>query len=43
MLLFAVTKLIYFAAPMFLTGRPFLAAFPPEQLDALATTFVALY
>ena len=41
--LFAVTKLFYFAAPMFLTGRPYLAAFSPEQLDALATTFVALY
>jgi hypothetical protein len=43
MLLFAMTKMFYFSAPMFLNGRSYLAAFPPAQLDALATMFVSLY
>ena len=43
MLLFAVTKMFYFSAPMFLNGRSYLSAFPPAQLDALATMFVSLY
>ena len=42
-MLFAVTKLLYFAAPMFVRGSPRFAAFPPEQLDALATIFLSLY
>lgn len=43
MSLFAVTKLFYFAAPMFLSGRAYLAAFTPDQLDSLASLFLALY
>lgn len=43
MSLFAVTKLFYFAAPIFVGGRPFLAAFTPAQLDSLASLFIALY
>lgn len=42
-MLFAVTKMLYFSAPMFLSGRAYLAAFPPEQLDALAAAFLSLY
>lgn len=41
--LFAVTKMFYFAAPMFVRGSKYLAAFTPEQLDALATLFLSLY
>src|SRR5688500_6832097 len=41
--LFAVTKMFYFAAPMFLRGSPYLTAFPPDQLEALATLFLSLY
>jgi hypothetical protein len=43
MTLFAVTKMFYFAAPMFLTGRQDLAAFSPQQLDAFASLFLSLY
>jgi Domain of unknown function (DUF4386) len=41
--LFAVTKMFYFAAPMFLKGSGYLAAFPPDQLEAFATLFLSLY
>ena len=41
--LFAVTKMFYFAAPMFLSGRAYLTAFPPDQLEALASLFLSLY
>lgn len=41
--LFAVTKMFYFAAPMFVRGSTYLTAFPPDQLDALATLFLSLY
>jgi len=41
--LFAVTKMFYFSAPMFLKGSRYLAAFPPDQLDALASLFLSLY
>jgi hypothetical protein len=43
MSLFAVTKMFYFAAPMFLKGSAYLAAFSPDQLEALASQFLALY
>lgn len=43
MSLFAVTKLLYFAAPTVLSGRADLAAFTPAQIDSLASLFVALY
>ena len=43
MTLFAVTKMFYFSAPMFLKGSPYLAAFPPEQIEALASLFLSLY
>jgi len=43
MSLFAVTKLLYFAAPVVLSGRADLAAFTPAQVDSLASLFVALY
>jgi len=41
--LFAVTKMFYFAAPTFVRDSRYLTAFPPEQLDALATLFISLY
>ena len=41
--LFAVTKMFYFAAPMFVRASKYLTAFPPDQLDAFATLFLALY
>ncbi|MEA3037919.1 MAG: hypothetical protein QOE79_432, partial [Sphingomonadales bacterium] len=41
--LFAVTKMFYFAAPMFLRGNKYLAAFSPHQLDAFASLFLSLY
>src|SRR5215213_2582690 len=41
--LFAVTKMFYFAAPMFVRGSKYLTAFPSDQLDAFATLFLALY
>ena len=40
--MFAMTKMLYFAAPTFLDGR-YLAAFPPDQVDALASQFAYLY
>ena len=43
MSMFAVTKLLYFAAPAFLSGRPHLAAFTPDQLDSLASVFLGFY
>ncbi|MBC7986240.1 MAG: DUF4386 domain-containing protein [Sphingomonadaceae bacterium] len=43
MVIFAVTKLLYFAAPMFLSGSRYLTAFPPEQADSLASLFLSLY
>ncbi|HWT11605.1 MAG TPA: DUF4386 domain-containing protein [Allosphingosinicella sp.] len=43
MLVFAVTKLLYFAAPTFLSGNRYLTAFPPDQADALASLFLSLY
>ena len=43
MSMFAVTKLLYFAAPMFLSGRAYLGAFTPDQLDSFASTFLAFY
>ena len=43
MSLFAVTKMFYFSAPMFLRGRSDLAAFSPEELETLATVFLSLY
>lgn len=42
MLVFAVTKLLYFAAPIFLHSR-YLTAFPPAQIDSLASLFLSLY
>lgn len=41
--LFAVTKMFYFAAPMFVRESKYLTAFSPDQLDAFATLFVSLY
>lgn len=41
--LFAVTKMLYFAAPMFVRGSAYLTAFPPDQLDTLATIFLSFY
>ena len=43
MTLFAVTKMFYFSAPVFLRESGYLAAFPPEQLETLARVFVGLY
>lgn len=43
MTLFAVTKMFYFSAPLFLEGRAYLSAFPPAQLEALASLFLSLY
>ncbi|HEX8573753.1 MAG TPA: DUF4386 domain-containing protein [Allosphingosinicella sp.] len=43
MTLFAVTKMFYFAAPMFLRGRGYLSAFPPDQLESFAGLFLSLY
>ena len=42
MSLFAVTKMFYFSAPVFLKSK-YLTAFPPEQLEALAGGFLSLY
>ena len=42
MSLFAVTKMFYFSAPLFLKSK-YLAAFSPEQIDALAGAFMSLY
>ena len=43
MAIFAMTKLFYFAAPMFLKGSAYLAAFSPAQLESFATLFLSLY
>jgi Domain of unknown function (DUF4386) len=43
MSLFAVTKMFYFAAPMFLRGSRYLTAFSPDQLHAFASLFLSLY
>ena len=43
MALFAVTKMFYFAAPVFVRGSRYLADFPPEQLDAFASLAILLY
>lgn len=43
MSLFAVTKMFYFAAPMFLKGNAYLTAFSPDQLESLAAQFLSLY
>jgi hypothetical protein len=43
MTLFAVTKMFYFFAPTFLKGSPYLAAFPPDQLEAFAGLFLSVY
>jgi hypothetical protein len=43
MSLFAVTKMFYFAAPLFLRGSAYLTAFSPHQLDAFASLFLSLY
>lgn len=43
MSLFAVTRMFHFAAPMFLKGSRYLAAFSPDQLDAFANLFLSLY
>lgn len=43
MSLFATTKMLYFAAPMFLRESGYLTAFPPDQLEALASVFLSLY
>jgi hypothetical protein len=43
MSLFAVTKMFYFAAPMFLKANGYPTAFSPDQIDSLASQFLALY
>jgi hypothetical protein len=43
MSLFAVTKMFYFAAPMFLRESGYLTAFSPDQLEAFASLFLSLY
>ena len=43
MSLFAVTKLLYYSAPILLSGRADLAGFTPDQLESLASLFIALY
>ena len=43
MCLFAVAKMFYFAAPIFVRGSKYLTAFPPDQLDAFASLFILLY
>ena len=42
-LLFAVTQMFYFSAPMFLKGSRYLTGFSPDQLDAFASLFILLY
>ena len=42
MSIFAVTKLLYFAGPILLHSR-YLTAFPPGQVDSLASLFLSLY
>ena len=43
MTLFAVTKMFYFSAPLFLTGSKYLSAFPADQMEAFASLFILLY
>jgi hypothetical protein len=43
MSLFAVTKMFYFSAPMFLEGSRYVTGFSPEQHEALAKLFLSLY
>jgi Domain of unknown function (DUF4386) len=43
MSIFAVAQMFYFSAPMFLRGSKYLAAFSPDQLQALANLFLSLY
>jgi hypothetical protein len=43
MSLFAVTQMFHFCAPVFLSGRKYLMAFSPDQLEAFATLFLSLY
>ena len=43
MSLFAVTQMFHFCAPMFLSGRKYLTAFSPDQLEAFASLFLSLY
>lgn len=43
MTLFAVMKMLYFSGPIFLTGREYLTAFSPAQLEALTRVFLGLY
>lgn len=43
MLLFAMTKMLYFAAPTFLEGNAYLTAFSPAQREGLASLFLLLY
>jgi Domain of unknown function (DUF4386) len=43
MVLFAVTKMFYFAAPMFLRGSKYVTGFSPEQHEGLAKLFLSLY
>ena len=42
MTLFAVTKMFYYSAPLFLKSK-YLAAFSPEQIDGLSAAFLSLY
>jgi len=39
MSLFAVMKMFYFSAPMFLKGSKYVTGFSPEQLEGLASYF----
>lgn len=41
--LFAMTQLVYFAAPVFLKGSAYLAPFSQDQLAAFSRLFIALY
>lgn len=43
MSLFAVTKMFYFSAPMFLNGSKYLTGFSPQQHEGLAKLFLSLY
>ena len=42
MSLFAVTKMFYFSAPLFLKSK-YLTSFSPEQVDSLGGAFMSLY
>lgn len=43
MTLFAVMKMFYFSAPIFVEGSRYVTGFSPEQNDGLATVFLRLY